>query len=263
MPAGYQALYGNPFRTAADTSHNSIGYICYDFGQYGPEFPPNDVECSRHMAAIISGPSCWDGVNLDSADHKSHTSGTEAGKCPDSHPIRIVRNVIESIWDMTVIKGPRKLVWAQGDETGLGFHADFVNGWDQAVLEDAVQNCLDGRPCPFDNRNGNPEFQNDEKRETCAAEYKQAKEPLIVGEVCSGTIPTLCGKGGAANVLNTQGSQDLVEVLIETGSQLNSAVAGYQRDAVVAENANTLPETAEIDSSDETYAPKCRPRARF
>ena len=31
---------------------------------------------------------------------------------------------------------------ANGDTTGYSFHGDFINGWDQNVLEDAVQNCL-------------------------------------------------------------------------------------------------------------------------
>jgi len=39
--------------------------------------------------------SCWDGKNLDSADHKSHvaypSSGTfeSTGPCPASHPVRL------------------------------------------------------------------------------------------------------------------------------------------------------------------------------
>lgn len=31
---------------------------------------------------------------------------------------------------------------ANGDTTGYSFHGDFINGWDQTVLENAVQNCL-------------------------------------------------------------------------------------------------------------------------
>lgn len=35
-----------------------------------------------------------------------------------------------------------RFVFANGDPTGYGFHADFVNGWDQDVLSSAVGNCL-------------------------------------------------------------------------------------------------------------------------
>ena len=31
---------------------------------------------------------------------------------------------------------------ANGDPTGYSYHADFMNGWNQDVLDDAVANCL-------------------------------------------------------------------------------------------------------------------------
>ncbi|CAD6585873.1 MAG: hypothetical protein CYPHOPRED_003323 [Cyphobasidiales sp. Tagirdzhanova-0007] len=45
---------------------------------------------------------------------------------------------------------------SQGDPTGFGFHGDFYNGWDGAVLDKAIKDC-DGGPngsgqtniCPF------------------------------------------------------------------------------------------------------------------
>lgn len=35
-----------------------------------------------------------------------------------------------------------QFVLSNGDATGYSFHGDFINGWDQDILEDAVQNCL-------------------------------------------------------------------------------------------------------------------------
>lgn len=43
------------------------------------------------------------------------------------------------------------LVWSFGDEIGYGFHADFVNGWTQNVLEAAVSQCTSNL---FDNLAG-------------------------------------------------------------------------------------------------------------
>ncbi|KAJ3278951.1 hypothetical protein HK104_001900 [Borealophlyctis nickersoniae] len=33
------------------------------------------------------------------------------------------------------------LVWAMGDYTGYGLHADFMNGWDKNVLQAAIDQC--------------------------------------------------------------------------------------------------------------------------
>lgn len=49
--------------------------------------------------------SCWDGKNVDSADHKSHiaypSSGTfeSTGPCPSSHPVRLPQLMYEIMWD--------------------------------------------------------------------------------------------------------------------------------------------------------------------
>lgn len=38
---------------------------------------------------------------------------------------------------------------ATGDPTGYGMHGDFLNGWDPATLEKAINDCTDGKPnCP-------------------------------------------------------------------------------------------------------------------
>ncbi len=38
--------------------------------------------------------------------------------------------------------GGGQFVFSNGDTTGYGFHGDFVNGWDQTVQTEAVQDCL-------------------------------------------------------------------------------------------------------------------------
>ena len=37
----------------------------------------------------IRFPECWDGRNIDSADHKSHMAYSRAGVCPSTHPISV------------------------------------------------------------------------------------------------------------------------------------------------------------------------------
>ena len=66
--------------------------------------------CAGGIRSIITFPTCWDGKNLDSPDHKSHiTYATGAavndvgptGKCPSSHPVVIPQVMYEVVWDVS------------------------------------------------------------------------------------------------------------------------------------------------------------------
>lgn len=131
-------------------------------------------------------------------DHQSHTAYVPGSKkCPSSHPVRIVKQKIESIWDLSKISGKRRLVWSHGDTTGHGYHADFVNGWDQDVLEAAMEG-----PSQCDIRKGRDNSncklpaleQSENSMEQCAANYQAflPKGRLVQGEDCTGRIPSLC-----------------------------------------------------------------------
>lgn len=68
-----------------------------------------------HLLNIVTNSvtrSCWDGVNVDSADHKSHvaypSSGVfeTTGTCPDTHPVRLPQLMYEVMWDTTLFNDP-------------------------------------------------------------------------------------------------------------------------------------------------------------
>lgn len=62
----------------------------------------------------LTGSSCWDGKNLDSADHMSHmsypASGTfeTQGPCPDTHPVPVPQLMYETIWDTRQFNDPNE-----------------------------------------------------------------------------------------------------------------------------------------------------------
>jgi hypothetical protein len=72
-----------------------------------------DSTLKRSLTLILS--SCWDGKNLDSADHTSHvsypTTGTfeKNGACPSTHPIKLPQLMFEVIWDTTAFND--KSLW--------------------------------------------------------------------------------------------------------------------------------------------------------
>lgn len=73
------------------------------------EFPK--TMCEGGWRSVITFPTCWDGVNLDSPDHRSHmhySEGADAwdvgptGKCPESHPVVVPQVMYEVMWDVSI-----------------------------------------------------------------------------------------------------------------------------------------------------------------
>ena len=103
----------------------------------------SDVEFGATLMVYIR---CWDGVNLDSPDHKSHVafpaSGSfeSGGPCPASHPVKIPQILYEVAWDTTPFNDPndwpedgsQPFVFSMGDGTGYGTHG--VSASDRADL---------------------------------------------------------------------------------------------------------------------------------
>ena len=143
-------LAGNPLlRNYTDTvEQQAISYAC--LGVSGPETPGFPTQnCPDGLRAQVFFPSCWDGVNLDSSDHKSHMSYPSqynSGFCPQSHPKRFISIFYEVIWNTPDFAdmwydGQQPFVWAFGDPTGFGGHGDFINGWDVPTLQNAINEC--------------------------------------------------------------------------------------------------------------------------
>jgi hypothetical protein len=82
-------------------------------------------------------PSCWDGRNLDSVDHKSHLAYTVAGSCPSTHPVAVP--AITQIYRYPT-RGGEGFSLASGGQ--FSAHADFVNAWRPSALRRLVDECL-------------------------------------------------------------------------------------------------------------------------
>jgi hypothetical protein len=83
----------------------------------------------------VTFPGCWDGVHLDSPDHRSHMAFGGAD-CPASHPVRVPAITEVFRYDEAVTGGRL----SSGDfSTG---HADFWNTWQQGELVALVGRCL-------------------------------------------------------------------------------------------------------------------------
>jgi hypothetical protein len=226
FPEGFRMVAGDPFTRRYDGSlaAQGISFNCLGANQPETNGMP-DIPCPGGLRAQVFFPQCWDGVNLDSADHKSHMSYPEGivyngGNCPFSHPVHTVSIFFELLYDTARfndqwVDGKHPFVFAQGDTTGFGFHGDFFNGWDVDVLQNAIDICTDDggqvEDCPAVTIFTDQEC-NDCKLPTSINEKTSGKlaalpgcnpiapgpDRATVGTCSGGPTPTL-GSGGSAD----------------------------------------------------------------
>ena len=73
---------------ASSYAQQAVTFLCLDFKGTSTRYnmlPP--VRCPSGIRAQLNFQSCWDGVNVDSPDHKSHVAymsgGPDSGSCSD------------------------------------------------------------------------------------------------------------------------------------------------------------------------------------
>jgi hypothetical protein len=143
MPLGLRMVAGDAAaRTAqpTDVAH----YNCLRFPQGGqvtrssaaiPSCPPG-----AYLSARIEFPSCWDGVNLDSADHRSHMAYPSRQRCPVTHPVGLPALSVRLRWKAARGIPSSQLALSSGGQFSM--HADFWNAWSPSVMRWLVDNCL-------------------------------------------------------------------------------------------------------------------------
>ncbi len=150
FPRGLRMIAGSAMSTGAQPG--VVSYSCTGSG--GPEvhgrasFP----NCAPGQLFImtVDFPQCWDGVNLDSPDHKSHMAygaGWPDRGCPASHPVplpKVTQNVRYRVPPSGMANW--RLVSDMYDgPAGFSGHADWMNGWDEGVFQRVLDNCYRGR----------------------------------------------------------------------------------------------------------------------
>jgi Domain of unknown function (DUF1996) len=161
LPAGLRMVAGNSAATAApDNTYmrfKCIGGPNNENDKYGSQIPNCDVGAAVWQEIFF--PQCWDGVNLDSPDHKSHMatpvpdpSGAPPYglRCPATHPVAIPQISFNVVYVVPSKDAP--LRWRLSSDNydpklpgGYSSHGDWFNGWMSDVSDSFAKNCIRAR----------------------------------------------------------------------------------------------------------------------
>jgi hypothetical protein len=147
FPAGFKMIAGDRHATAAQ----GMQITFWNCGAVSSVAATTDVPTcpntrGQSLRLHVNFPSCWDGKQLDSADHQSHVAYPTRGMCPASHPVALP--AISLIYRYPITGGSGVTLSSGGRYSA---HADFFNAWRQGTLVSLVNTCLNAlRHCGRD-----------------------------------------------------------------------------------------------------------------
>jgi hypothetical protein len=140
IPTSYSTTVPYPpdFRVIAGGTAEYPAHAFWSCKTEGVKYSaPPVCDASTFPRAIVEFPNCWDGVSLDSVDHRSHVVYPSSGVCPSTHPQKLPHLKLYVLYPQSI--GGSGYVFSDGTTIA---HADFWNTWSQPELERLVRDCL-------------------------------------------------------------------------------------------------------------------------
>ncbi len=154
VPDPDESFWDDYDKTQQSLMEKSIGFNCMG-NSVAPEGAlkrhsmPDKAKidtCHEGIRAELQFPSCWNGMDTDSDNHTQHVAYPyllRNGACPEGFDVRLPTIFYETIYNTQGFIGqPGEFVFAQGDPTGNGYHGDFMNGWDEGVIQQFLEQCV-------------------------------------------------------------------------------------------------------------------------
>ena len=148
---GFDMLSGDPRTRSSDYKCVGAGAKTVPVRTITEAAPTCKI--GSHLVATIHTPKCWDGRNLDSANHRSHMAGTirdrNTGRsfCPKDHPYYLPQFTLGVFY--RVGEGDEVNLWELSSDhmypkmpKGSTLHADYFEAWDNSVKAMWIENCI-------------------------------------------------------------------------------------------------------------------------
>ncbi|CAN5322511.1 hypothetical protein BH09PSE3_BH09PSE3_23390 [soil metagenome] len=109
----------------------------------------NKCPVGYELEVRIEAPDCWDGVNLDSANHRDHVAYAAYNngqlRCDTRHQKVMPQFTLGAFWKVTADAGNWVLSSdaMAGTAPGDSFHSDFFSAWDPTTEATWTANCID------------------------------------------------------------------------------------------------------------------------
>jgi hypothetical protein len=168
IPPGLRMIAGDASTSAEDTPQDTaiVRWHCQTWESSdgdNPDFSATIPECFEpdRLRMDIFFPNCWNGVDLDSEDHKSHMAypvndgGPEGTHCPDSHPIALLRPSYHYAYPVLPEHSDPETKSSRGWRLasdpylvspeapgGRSLHGDWFNAWHPEVLQAVLDVCV-------------------------------------------------------------------------------------------------------------------------
>jgi len=150
MPQFLRILYGDAKQSTNGPANARPSWTCTGFEDRLTDHYPICPQNSK-VERIHAFPNCWDGKNIDSANHRTHiVFADQQGKCPKGFQnvpqlvIKLVYNIPRNIQ----LKGQYKVdAFEQEKHNPRSDHDDFANVMGQRLMNQVV-NCINtGKRC--------------------------------------------------------------------------------------------------------------------
>ena len=147
IPAGLRMIAGNS-AAKAPVQWGPVNFACIDAvtGTGANVYSvPTTCKAGNTIWMRIVFPQCWDGINLDSPDHKSHMAYPSGG-CPSTHPVALPEITVNVLYIISDPAAPARWRLASDNydpslPAGYSSHADWFNGWKQEFMDSFVKDC--------------------------------------------------------------------------------------------------------------------------
>lgn len=141
FPKEFRMITGNAMLRSLDVSHdtagNQLNWFCHGPPDEKTTGFPKFTSCAYGLAATIRFPSCWNGQDFDPAKPRAHmdfpTQDFGLAGCRAPYNVKRFPEILIEYWlDVSTFDGDYGIndspfTLSMGDNTGYGFHADFVS----------------------------------------------------------------------------------------------------------------------------------------